>query len=64
MPRSKKTPEQLEEKAHADMINNMMTLYKQASNNNRKQYMRLKVAHGFLVEMLKILDKKYNDRTK
>ena len=64
MPRSKKTPEQLERKAHEDMINSMMTMYMQASENNKTQYMRLKATHRFLIEMLKILDKKYNDRTK
>ena len=38
MPRRKLTYEQLEEKAHADMLNNMMKIYNQASHNNKKQY--------------------------
>ena len=59
MPRRKLTSEQLEEKAHADMLNNMMKIYNQASHNNKKQYIRLKTAYGFLAEMLKMLDEKY-----
>ena len=44
MPRSKKTPEQLDRKAHEDMINSMMTMYMQASENGYEcTYVRMYV---------------------
>ena len=41
------------------MLNGMIFLYTCASENDKKQYMRLKTAHEFLTEMLKKLNEKY-----
>lgn len=59
MPRPKLTPEDRITKAHEDMLNGMIFLYTCASENDKKQYMRLKTAHEFLTEMLKKLNEKY-----
>lgn len=44
------------------MLNGMMFLYTKALEKDKDQYMRLKVAHGFLTDMLKELNGKYDEK--
>ena len=62
MPRSKYNDEDHLKKAHENMLNGMMSLYTKALEKDKDQYMRLKVAHGFLADMLKELDGRYNEK--
>ena len=45
-----------------NMLNGMMLLYSKALEKDKDQYMRLKVAHGFLTDMLKELNGKYDEK--
>lgn len=62
MPRPKLTFEDRVQKAHENMLNSMVFLYTCASHDDKEQYMRLKTAYGFLAEMLKNLDKKFEEK--
>tara|TARA_B100000674_G_scaffold470946_1_gene459292 strand:+ start:105 stop:296 length:192 start_codon:yes stop_codon:yes gene_type:complete len=62
MPRPKLTDEDRIKKAHENMLNGMMLLYTKALEKDKEQYMRLKIAYGFLADMLKQLDEKYNGK--
>ena len=62
MPRPKLTYEDRIKKQYENMMNGMMFLYTAASQEDKEQYMRLKAAYGFLAEMLKKLDEKYNEK--
>jgi len=59
MPRPKITEEDRIEKAHEDMLNGMIFLYRKGWEKDKQQYMRLKTAYEFLADMLKQLDEKY-----
>jgi len=59
MPRPKITEEDRIKKAHEDMLNGMMLLYRKGWEKDKNQYMRLKTAYEFLADMLKQLDEKY-----
>ena len=62
MPRPKLTDEDRIKKAHENMLNGMMFLYTKALEKDKDQYMRLKVAHGFLTDMLKELNGRYDEK--
>ena len=62
MPRPKLTYKDRCEKAHENMLNSMVFIYNCASHDDEEQYMRLKTAYGFLAEMLKNLDKKFENK--
>ena len=49
-----------EEKSFNTFTKTMMTMYGQAVKNKR-QLSRMRVAYGFLGELIKELEKKYND---
>ena len=49
-----------EEKSFDTLTKTMMTMYGQAVKNKR-QLSRMQVAYGFLGELIKELEKKYND---
>ena len=49
-----------EEKSFDTLTKTMMTMYGQAVKNKR-QLSRMKVAYGFLGELIKEIEKKYND---
>lgn len=63
MPRPKLTPEDRIKKEHENMLNGMIFLYTRALENDKEQYMRLKTAYGFLADMLKQLDEKFNGKS-
>lgn len=50
-----------EEKSFDTLTKTMMTMYGQAVKNKR-QLSRMRVAYGFLGELIKELEKKYDDK--
>ncbi len=50
-----------EEKSFDTLTKTMMTMYGQAVKNKR-QLSRMQVAYGFLGELIKELEKKYDDK--
>ena len=52
-----------EEKSFDTLTKTMMTMYGQAVKNKR-QVLRMKVAYGFLGELIKEIEKKYDEKNK